>query len=253
MNEWRNIFFEVKFTNNNSGLLWIRYKCTLLAKHFARNLFCADGMIKEIWAMDQTLSRHYSSIPSWMLAPKHLQEQSVHLSNTLQHEKGRGREREGDGSKRLMNKCTKERIRLKFFRIPGWTASRKAGLVALCTECHFNRTRTKRTQTVVVCTTVCGNDVFCTCIPFYPVGQLLSLRVSKTDILYERFMRLRCKRHSTASQGKQNLHLRAKSPVCRYARARLEILPVKTVKRGEARQSVLDSWTLFLRKSNWMS
>ncbi len=172
------------------------------------------------------------------------------LYSMRKEEAGRGREMV---QKDLWINALRRELDLSSLEYLVWTASRKAGLVALCTECHFNRTRTKRTQTVVVCTTVCGNDVFCTCIPFYPVGQLLSLRVSKTDILYERFMRLRCKRHSTASPGKQNLHLRAKSPVCRYARARLEILPVKTVKRGEARQSVLDSWTLFLRKSNWMS
>lgn len=86
-------------------------------------------------------------------------------------------------------------------------------------------------------------ETFCTCIPFHPVGQLLSLCVSKTDILYERFMRLRCKRHTTASPGKQKLHLLAKSPVRRFARARLEILPVKTVKRGEARQLELATFS----------
>lgn len=75
------------------------------------------------------------------------------------------------------------------------------------------------------------------------MGQLLSLCVSKTDILYERFMRLRCKRHSPASPGKRKLHLLAKSPVHRYARARLEILPVKTVKRGEARQLELATFS----------
>lgn len=132
-----------------------------------------------------------------------------------------------------------------------WTASRNCKWsypLALWTECHFSRTRTKWTQTAAVCTTVCRNHAFCTCIPFYPVGQLHSLRVSKTDILYERFMRLRCKRHSTASPGKQNLHLRAKSPVCRYARARLEILPVKTVKRGEARQERARQLDTFLEE-----
>ncbi len=228
--------------------MWIRYKCTLLAKHFARNLFCADGMIKEIWAMDQTLSRHYSRIPAWMLAPKHHQEQSVHLSNTLQSERGRGREKV---QKDLWINALRRELNLRSLEHLVWTASRKCKwsyALALCTECHFSRTRTKQTQTAAVCTTVCGNHAFCTCVPFYPVGQLHSLRVSKTDILYERFMRLRCKRHSTASPGKQTLHLRAKSPVCRYARARLEILPVKTVKRGEARQERARQLDTFLEE-----
>ncbi len=143
--------------------MWIRYKCTLLAKHFARNLFCADGMIKEIWAMDQTLSRHYSRIPAWMLAPKHHQEQSVHLSNTLQSERGRGREKV---QKDLWINALRRELNLRSLEHLVWTASRKCKwsyALALCTECHFSRTRTKQTQTAAVCTTVCGNHAFCTC------------------------------------------------------------------------------------------
>lgn len=147
----KDVFFKVKFTHNNSGLMWIRYKCTLLAKNFARNLFCADGMIKEIWAMDQTLSRHYSSAPSWMLAPKHQQEQSVHLSNTLQRERereaGRGR---ATVQKDLWINALRRELDLSSLEHLVWTASRKCKgscALALCTKCHFSRTRTKRTQT----------------------------------------------------------------------------------------------------------
>lgn len=189
---------------------------------------------------------------------QNISKNKVYIYPTLYREREREKKREAGRGRAMVQKDLwinaprKEIDLISSFEHLVWTTSwdgkGSKGALALCIECHFSRTQTKWTQMTAVYTTVCGNHAFCTCILFHPVGQLLSLCVSKTDILYERFMRLRCKRHSTASPGKQNLHLRAKSPVRRYARARLEILPVKTVKRGEARQGALDSWSLFLRK-----
>lgn len=186
---------------------------------------------------------------------QNISKNKVYIYPTLyrERERERGRERESDGSKRLIKSISFLSAFIhKFFWTPGLDRQSRWQRV-LCT-CFVHRiplqpdTNQANSNDSVIHDTFwesrilhmyslpsCGAVAFASCKQnWHPLWKIYEAKMQTTQQSISRETKPPSASKVTCLQV--------------YAWARLEILPVKTVKRGEARQGALDSWSLFLRK-----